>query len=233
MDNILRFGCGPEDQSDIAGESDSGMAVIALVSPSGGAGRTMLAAHIAAQAGRAGDGPIAVLDVDPKGSLWTWWRQRQGKGGAPSFGGRAEPEGLGAALADLRGQGARLCVIDTAPGDAAALGPVAEAADLLVIPADADAAGTEEAAALGQALADRATLAFVLNGRSHGGEQLGNLTSRLAAGGGWPAGMVRHADAYALSMTAGRTVIETHPDIYAAEDIAELWANLRGILVAG
>ncbi len=233
MDNILRFGCGPEDQPDFAADGDGGMAVIALVSPSGGAGRTMLAAHIAAQAGRAGDGPVAVLDADPKGSLWDWWSRRQGKGGAPSFGASTDIARLDKALAGLRGQGARLCMVDTAAGDAAALGPVAEAASLLLIPADADAPGTEEASALGQALGDRATLAYVLNGRSHGGEQLGNLTSRLAAAGGWPAGMVRHADAYALSMTAGRTVLETHPDIYAAEDIVELWANLRGILVAG
>jgi chromosome partitioning protein len=192
-----------------------------------------LAAHIAAQAGRAGEGPVAVLDADPSGSLWDWWSRRQGKGGAPSFGARTDMAGLDATLAELRGQGARLCVIDTAAGAAAALEPVAEAADMVLVPADADAAGTEEAAALGQALANKATVAFVLNGRSHGGEQLGNLTSRLAAGGGWPAGMVRHADAYAASMAAGRTVIETHPDIYAAEDIAELWASLRGILVAG
>ena len=231
MDNILRFGCGPEDRPDLA--AGGGMAVIALISPSGGAGRTMLAAHIAAQAGLAGDGPVAVLDTDSSGSLWDWWSRRQGKGGAPGLAARAEIAGLEQALAELREQGARLCVIDTAPGDAAALEPVAAAADLLLIPADADAAGTEEAAALGQALANKATIAFVLNGRSHGGEQHGNLTSRLAAGGGWPAGMVRHADAYAAAMTAGRTVLETHPDIYAAEDIAELWANLRGILVAG
>ena len=233
MDNILRFGSGPDDQSDIAAESDSGMAVIALASTAGGSGRTMLAAHIAAQAGRAGDGPVAVLDADPKGSLWDWWRRRQGKGGAPSFAERADAAGLDEALARLRGQGARLCVVDTPAGDAGALAPVADCADLVVITADADADGAKEAAALGRALAGRATIAFVINARSHGGEQQGNLTSRLAASGGWPAGLVRHADAYAASMTAGRTVIESHPDIYAAEDIAELWTNLRGILVAG
>jgi chromosome partitioning protein len=233
MDNILRFGCGPDDQSDIAAESDSGMAVIAFVSSADGAGRTMLAAHIAAQAGRAGDGPVAVLDADPKGSLWDWWSRRQGKGGAPSFADRAAPGEMDEALGRLRGQGARLCLVDTPAGDACALAPVADRADLVLITADADADGATDAAALGRALAGRAAIAFVINARSHGGEQLGNLTSRLAASGGWPAGLVRHADAYAASMTAGRTVIETHPDIYAAADIAELWANLRGILVAG
>ena len=233
VNNVLRFGNGPDGQPDFAADRDSGMAVIAFVSSAGGTGRTMLAAHIAAQAGRAGDGPVAVLDADPKGNLWDWWTRRQGKGGAPSCADRAAAGKLDEALARLSGQGARLCLIDTPAGDADALAPVADSADLIVIPADADADGAKEASALGRALAGRATIAFVINARSHAGEQQGNLTSRLAAGGGWPAGMVRHADAYAASMTAGRTVIETHPDIYAAQDIAELWANLRGILVAG
>jgi len=233
MDNIVRFGCGPEDQPDVAGGREGGMAVIALASTAGGAGRTMLAAHIAAQAGLSGEGPVAVLDADPAGALWAWWLRRQGKGGAPSFAARAAPGEIAAELDEFRRRGARLCIIDTAAGDADSLAPVAALADLIVIPADADDAGAQEAAALGRALAGAATIAFVINGRSHGNEKQGNLTSRLAASGGWPAGMVRHADAYAAAMTAGRTVIETHPDIYAAEDIAELWANLRGILVAG
>ncbi len=232
MGDIVRFGSAGE-ASDVAADRAGGMAVIAFASTATGAGRTMLATHIAAQAGRTGDGPVAVLDADPKGSLWHWWRRRQGKGGSPSFADKVDETGLDAALARLRAQGARLCVVDTAADDAEALAAVAECADLVVIPADADAVGAQEASALGKALMGRATIAFVINGRSHGGEQQGNLTSRLAAAGGWPAGMVRHADAYAAAMTAGRTVIETHPDIYAAEDIAALWANLRGILVAG
>jgi len=233
MDNILRFGCGPDDRPDVAADRDGGMAVIAFASTAHGTGRTMLAAHVAAQAGLSGEGPVAVLDADPKGTLWAWWQRRQGKGGAPSFAARADPDELADTLAALRGKGARLCLIDTGAGAADSLAPVAALADLIVIPADADDAGAQEAAELGRALAGAATIAFVINGRSHGNEKQGNLTSRLAASGGWPAGMVRHADAYAVSMTAGRTVIETHPGIYAAEDIAELWANLRGILVAG
>lgn len=233
MDNILRFGCGPEGQPDLGAGREGGMAVIALASTAAGAGLTMLTAHMAAQAGRAGDGPVAVLDTDPKGSLWEWWRRRQSKGGAPSFAACAEITELEPALTRLRGQGARLCIIDTPAGDAESLRALADHADLVLIPSDADDAGAKAAAALGRVLAGRATIAFVINGRSHGNEKLGNLTSRLAAAGGWPAGMVRHADAYVAAMTAGRTVIETHPDIYAAEDIAELWTNLRGILVAG
>lgn len=232
MSNVVPFRRGAEGQPDLA-PGRGKMAVIAFVSPSGGAGRTMLAAHIAAQAGHAGDGPVAVLDADPRGALWEWWSRRQGKGGEPSFADRSQAGDLGDVFTRLEEQGARLCLVDTPSGSSAALEPFADAADMIVVLADSDAAGAQEAAALGQALSGRAIVAFVINGRSQAGEKQGNMASQLAVGGGWPAGMVRHADAYAISMTAGRTVIETHPDIYAAEDIADLWTNLRGILVAG
>ncbi|UCH73298.1 MAG: hypothetical protein JSU82_13200, partial [Rhodospirillales bacterium] len=88
MSNVLRFGRGRRGRSEVAADRDGGMAVIVLASSAHGAGRTMLAAHIAAEAGRAGDGPVAVLDADPRGDLWEWWRRRQGKGGAPSFAAR-------------------------------------------------------------------------------------------------------------------------------------------------
>lgn len=232
MSNVVPFRRGAEGKPDLA-SGRGGMAVVALASSATATGRTMLVANLAAQAGMAGDGPVAVLDADPGGSLWRWWTRRRGKGGEPSFADRLGMEAVGESLAGLEEQGARLCFIDTPPGNAGTLAPVAEAANMVVIPADADPAGAEEASVLGRSLIGKATIAFVLNGRSHAGEQQGNMASRLAAGGGWSAGMVRHADAFAISMTAGRTVIETHPDIYAASDIAELWTNLRGILVAG
>ena len=160
MDNIVRFGSSPEERPDLLQGRKGGMAVVALISPSAGVGRTTLSAHFAAQAGRSGDGPVAVLDADPKGALWDWWLRRQDKGGAPSLGARADIAGLTDALNGLYEQGARLCVVDTAPGDAAALAPVAALADMLVVPADADAPGTAEAAALGQAFKGASTVAF-------------------------------------------------------------------------
>jgi len=44
---------------------------------------------------------------------------------------------------------------------------------------------------------------------------------------------VQHANAYAIAMPAGRSITESHAGSDAAQDIAELWTNLRGILVAG
>ncbi len=231
MSNVAPFRRRAAGHPDLLAGRAGGMVVIALASQAGGTGRTMLAAHIAVQAGLTGDGPVGVLDADPKGALFQWWNRRQGKVDAPAFGAHCEAAGLAVTLEGMRVAGARLCVIDTAMGDAAALDPVAALADMVVIPSDAG--DMDEAAALGRALSKQTTVAFVFNCRAHSGAEEGNALAAMSAGGGWPAGTVEHARAYAIAMTAGRSVTESDAGSYAAQDIVELWTNLRGILVAG
>ncbi len=233
MSNVTPFRREPGERPDLPARHGGGMVVVALASPAVGAGRTMLAAHIAVQAELTGDGPSGVLDADPTGALFQWWNRRQGKMDAPAFGAHCDIDGLAVTLAGMRATGARLCVIDTAAGDAEALAPVAAVADMVVIPSDANAGSANEAAALGRALSKQATIAFVINCRGHSGGEDGNALAATGSGGGWPAGTVQHANAYAIAMTAGRSVTESHAGGDAAQDIAELWRNLRGILVAG
>ncbi len=52
------------------------MHVIVVASRKGGAGKTTLAGHLAVQAERQGDGPVALLDTDSQGSLADWWNLR-------------------------------------------------------------------------------------------------------------------------------------------------------------
>jgi chromosome partitioning protein len=233
MSNVAPFRRRTEGQPDLPAAGAGGMLVIALVSQATGAGRTMLATHIAVQAGLTGDGPVGVLDADPKGALFQWWNRRQGKVDAPVFAASCDVDGIAVTLDGARAAGARLCIIDTAVGDAASLAPVAEVADMVVIPCDTGAGAAGQAAALGRVLSNQATIAFVINGRAHSCVEDGNALAAISSGGGWPAGAVRHANAYAIAMAAGRSVTESHAGTYAADDIAELWANLRGILVAG
>jgi len=233
MSNVTPFRRRAAGQPDLPAGRAGGVTVIALASQTGGTGRTMLAAHIAVQAGLTGDGPVGVLDADPKGGLFQWWNRRQGKVDAPAFGALCDAAGIEVTLDGMRAAGARLCVIDTAAGDAVALAPIAERADMVVIPCDADADGAGRAAALGQALSKQATIAFVINCRHYAGGEEGNALAAMSSGGGWPAGTVRHANAYAIAMTAGRSVTESHAGSDAADDIAEIWTNLRGILLAG
>ena len=53
------------------------MRILTIASQKGGAGKTTLTAHLAVEAGRAGAGPVAVVDTDPQGSLSAWWNTRQ------------------------------------------------------------------------------------------------------------------------------------------------------------
>lgn len=233
MSNVTPFRRGTGEQPDLTAGRAGGMVVIALASPAAGAGCTMLAAHIAVQAGLTGDGPVGVLDTDPKGALFQWWNRRQGKVNAPAYGALCDAAGIALTLDGMRAAGARLCVIDTAAGDAVALAPIVALADLVVIPSDANADAAGQAAALGRALSKQATVAFVINCRGHSGGEDGNALAAMSSGGGWPAGTVQHANAYAIAMTAGRSVTESQAGSDAAKDVAELWTNLRGILVAG
>ena len=53
------------------------MQTICSYSTKGGCGKTTLAAHLAVEAERQGDGPVAVMDADPQASLARWWNQRE------------------------------------------------------------------------------------------------------------------------------------------------------------
>ena len=53
------------------------MRVIVLANRKGGSGRSTLTAHLAVAAHAAGQGPVAVCDLDPQGSLTAWANDRE------------------------------------------------------------------------------------------------------------------------------------------------------------
>lgn len=60
-----------------------GVWVVVFASQKGGSGKTTLSGHIAVEAERVGDGPVALIDTDPQGSLAKWWNAR--KASTPAF----------------------------------------------------------------------------------------------------------------------------------------------------
>ena len=52
------------------------MQVVALTSQKGGSGKTTMTGHLAVQAARTGNGPVAIVDTDPQGSIAGWGRSR-------------------------------------------------------------------------------------------------------------------------------------------------------------
>jgi chromosome partitioning protein len=59
--------------------------IITLAQQKGGAGKTTVAAHLAVAYALAGSS-VAVLDVDPQGSLGEWFERREAKLGAAGTG---------------------------------------------------------------------------------------------------------------------------------------------------
>ena len=86
--------------------------VVVFASQKGGSGKTTLSGHIAVEAERAGDGPVALIDTDPQGALAKWWNARAAS--TPAFA-QASLEELDACLDHLKGIGFKLIVIDTPP----------------------------------------------------------------------------------------------------------------------
>jgi chromosome partitioning protein len=198
--------------------------VIVVACQKGGSGKTTIAAHLAVQAGRAGQGPAVLVDTDPQGSLAQWRSAR--KDDAPALA-TAKLGDLAANPAELWSGKAAFAIIDTPPALTASIEQVIAIADLVVIPARPS---PHDLRAIGATveIARRAgkPFLFVLNGAA----PRANITSEAVAAlseHGQVAPVILHQRTdYAVSMIDGRTVMETVPAGRSAQEIGELWKYL-------
>ena len=108
-----------------------GVRVVVFASQKGGSGKTTLSGDIAVEAERAGDGPEALIDTDPQGSLAKWWNARAAS--TPAFA-PASLEELDACLDHLKSIRFTPIVIDTPPAVTQTIAHVVKRADLVVVP---------------------------------------------------------------------------------------------------
>ncbi|WP_310099608.1 ParA family protein [Sphingomonas sp. BE138] len=198
------------------------MRVLAVASQKGGSGKTTLAGHLAVQAERAGAGPVALLDLDPQGTLadWAAARGQQPPAFAPTGTARLAPD-----LDTLREQGVRLAVIDTPPALTVAIQAAIHLAELIVVPTrpsphDLHAVGgTVE-------LCERSgkPLLFVVNAATPHARITSDTAIALSQHGTVAPITVHQRTDYAASMADGRTVMEVDPAGRAAAEIAALWS---------
>ena len=110
--------------------------VITVAQQKGGSGKTTVAAHLAVALSRLDGSTIALLDVDPQGSLGEWFEARERRLGekhtgmsfrtASGWGARREAIGLA--------RDYDFIVVDTPPKSDLEAKPAIEAASLVVIP---------------------------------------------------------------------------------------------------
>jgi chromosome partitioning protein len=198
-----------------------------LASRKGGAGKTTFAGHLAYAASSGGYGPVAVVDMDPQGSLTSWWNERA----AEDILYVSLETGLKAALDQCRTVGIKLLVVDTPPQTTTTISQTIEVADLVVVPVQPSphdlraVGGTAE-------IAKRANkpLVFVVNGAAHRARITTDAAIALSEHGAVAPTIIHQRTDFRTSMIDGRTVAELDPNSRSAAEITALWSYLANRL---
>jgi len=204
------------------------MKVLVLASQKGGGGNTTLAAHLAVAAEAAGDGPVALIDTDPQGSLAAWWNSRQAE--VPAFS-PAQIQNLSGQLDQLRSAAFRLVVIDTPPAMTAAIADVVRQADLVVIPVRPS---PHDLRAVGQTVelveGAQKPFLFAITQAKAGARLTAQAVAALSAHGQVAQALVGDRVDFAASMIDGRTVGELNHRSTSAAEVAALWRQVKEAL---
>ena len=200
------------------------MKTIAVISQKGGNGKTTLAIHLATLA--AESHKVILMDLDPQGSAIEWASRR---GDRPPDITPAHPASLGKEIERAGADGYTFGVIDTAPhADHAAL-QAARAADLVVIPcrpAIFDIAAISATLDLCK-LANKQA-AVVINSAPIRSRVVQEAIEAIEEKGGVVSPIIiRQRVAFQHCLIDGRTAGEFEPGGAAANEIAELLANLQ------
>jgi chromosome partitioning protein len=217
---VSRHETGSRTANELTGGSTQ-TRVIVVACQKGGSGKTTIAAHLAVQAGMAGQGPAVLVDTDPQGSLAQWRSAR--KDAAPALA-TAKLVDLAANPAGLWSGKAAFAIIDTPPALTASIEQVIAIADLVLIPARPS---PHDLRAIGAtvAMARKAgkPFLFVLNGAAPRAHITAEAVAALSEHGRVAPVILHQRSDYAVSMIDGRTVMETAASGRSAQEIAELW----------
>lgn len=204
--------------------------IITIAQQKGGSGKTTLAAHIAVALMRAG-GRVALLDCDPQGSLGEWFEARERTLGedktglsfrtASGWGARREARSLA--------RDYHFVIIDTPPKSDVESRPAIESANLVAVPVQPtpiDLWATKPT--LEMIAKEGAPCLLVINRaqpRAALTQEIGEAISAL----GHPAAHSRLGNrvAFASSMGAGLTVMETEPSGKGAAEVEALAAEMK------
>ena len=200
------------------------MQVLVLASRKGGSGKTTLAGHLAVEAERRGAGPVAMVDMDPQGSLADWWNERSAQ--TPLFVRTALPS-LANDLERLRAHGIKLLIVDTPPSLGDEVREVIRRADLVLIPTRPSphdlrsiGATVELVEQLGKGLV------FVINSATRNARITTETVTLLSQHGPLCPALIHHRVDFASSMIDGRTVMELQGAGPAAKEVGKLWDYL-------
>jgi chromosome partitioning protein len=204
--------------------------ILTVAQQKGGSGKTTLAAHLAVALAKQSGEPVAILDVDPQGSLGTWFEAREdslGEAGtglefrtASGWGARREAR----ALAKSHGY----VIIDTPPKTDSDAKPAIDAADFVIVPIQptpVDLWATSQT--IEMAAREDTPALLVLNRVPPRASLTGEMADAIAASG-YDALNARlgNRTVFAAAMGRGFAVTEEAPASKAAQEVGSLVEEL-------
>ncbi len=206
------------------------MHVLAIASRKGGSGKTTLTGHLSVEAERRGHGPVAIMDVDPQGSLADWWNEREAA--TPVFV-NTSLEALAEDIERLRAAGIRTVIVDTPPAITGAIRQVVDVSDLVLIPTRPSPHDLRSVKATVALVEDMDTpLVFVINAATPRARITKEAVVALSQHGPLAPSLIHQRVDFAASMIDGRTVMELPNAPLATMEIERVWeylANRMGI----
>ena len=204
--------------------------VITIAQQKGGAGKTMLAANLAAAL--AGTRRVAVLDTDPQGSLTRWHRLRTGQAGLPTVGFAAVSGWRLQGMLDTMRREYDVLVVDSPPHIDTDARRALRVADLILVPVQPSAPdlwAAEGTMAVAKAEARRAVL--VVNRAPTTPTLRATAVAVVRAAGHTvlPA-VLGNRSIFAQAFARGMGVIEAAPRTVAAREMRILLADIEGMI---
>jgi chromosome partitioning protein len=204
-----------------AGERQRIMRTIVLATQKGGSGKSTLAIALAVAA--MGDGQrVAMIEIDPQGTISNWARRRtRSEPRIERAGGRIEIERT---LLALKHDGATLVVIDTPATNNDLSASAIGVADMCLIPARPSSADIEASVPTLRTVRRLGKpFAFVLNQTPSRGYRIGEAAEALNAAGVLALPYIVQRNDHQDALGAGFGVTELAPAGKAAEEIRALW----------
>lgn len=208
--------------------------IITIAQQKGGSGKTTLAAHLAVAWSQKRGARVAVLDVDPQGSLGEWFEAREERLGdsaenisfrtASGWGSRREARSMA--------KDHDFVIVDTPPKSDRDARPSIEAADLVIIPVQpspVDLWATRPT--IEMAVAEKTPAIVILNRVPPRARVTEEMVEALKDFGATSANArLGNRVAFAASMGQGSTVLETQLSAKAAEEVDALAKELQKLM---
>lgn len=207
------------------------MKIIAVAAAKGGVGKTSITAALAVAASRNQERPlnVAVMDLDPQGSLSEWWNRRACRD-APALVDRGR-HSLDDIVRTLQSEGVDLLILDCPPSYAPLHREAIGVADLVVIPTGPGALDLE-AIEKTIDMAAQASVPYcaVLNGAIFRSRVAGRAVCEMRERNITLGPVMHHRVVVAEASHTGQAALEVQPTGAAAREIRAVWQHVQSAL---